>query len=135
MHLLTLFVCFSTVERTFSFQSLLPRDSNSMATSLGDNYSLLSPQQVRFLFLYKCFRVSTNASDSDSDSDSVTQQELVKMLIDNGQGHLFNDWPGPGVDDDEKKAFFDQVCSHYLHPFNSKSHRSLYFLNDTAFSV
>lgn len=31
------------------------------------------------------------------------------MLLDNGQDHLFRDWPGPGVDDDEKKAFFDQL--------------------------
>ncbi|XP_058753226.1 UDP-sugar pyrophospharylase-like [Vicia villosa] len=52
-----------------------------MASSLGDNFNLLSPQQ----------------------------QELVKMLLNNGQDHLFRDWPGPGVDDDEKKAFFDQL--------------------------
>ncbi|XP_004502545.1 UDP-sugar pyrophospharylase [Cicer arietinum] len=52
-----------------------------MASSLGDNSNLLSPKQ----------------------------HELVKMLLDNGQDHLFRDWPGPGVDDDEKKAFFDQL--------------------------
>jgi UDP-sugar pyrophosphorylase len=52
-----------------------------MASSLGDNFNLLSPQQ----------------------------QELVKMLLNNGQDHLFNNWPAPGVDDDEKKAFFDQL--------------------------
>ncbi|KAK2390414.1 UTP-monosaccharide-1-phosphate uridylyltransferase [Trifolium repens] len=52
-----------------------------MASSLGDNFNLLSPQQ----------------------------QELVKMLLNNGQDHLFNNWPTPGVDDDEKKAFFDQL--------------------------
>ncbi|CAK8567416.1 unnamed protein product [Lathyrus sativus] len=52
-----------------------------MASPLGDNFNLLSPQQ----------------------------RELVNMLLDNGQGHLFRDWPSPGVDDDEKKAFFDQL--------------------------
>ncbi|CAJ1974286.1 unnamed protein product [Sphenostylis stenocarpa] len=52
-----------------------------MASSLGDNLNLLSPQQ----------------------------QELVKMLLENGQDHLFRDWPPPGVDDDHKKAFFDQL--------------------------
>lgn len=31
------------------------------------------------------------------------------MLLNNGQDHLFNNWPAPGVDDDEKKAFFDQL--------------------------
>ncbi|RDX88972.1 UDP-sugar pyrophosphorylase 1 [Mucuna pruriens] len=52
-----------------------------MASSLGDNYNLLTPQQ----------------------------QELAKALLNNGQDHLFRDWPGPGVDDDQKKAFFEQV--------------------------
>ncbi|WVZ20644.1 hypothetical protein V8G54_007966 [Vigna mungo] len=31
------------------------------------------------------------------------------MLLENGQDHLFRDWPPPGVDDDHKKAFFDQL--------------------------
>ncbi|KAL2638333.1 hypothetical protein AAZV13_06G108300 [Glycine max] len=52
-----------------------------MGSSLGDNFNLLSPQQ----------------------------QELVKVLLDNGQEHLFRDWPAPGVDDNHKKAFFDQL--------------------------
>jgi hypothetical protein len=37
------------------------------------------------------------------------QVELAKMLVEKGQSHLFEHWPEPGVDDDEKKAFFDQV--------------------------
>ncbi|KAK7282682.1 hypothetical protein RIF29_11654 [Crotalaria pallida] len=52
-----------------------------MASILGNNFDLLSPQQ----------------------------QELAKVLIENGQTHLFRDWPAPGVDDDDKKAFFDQI--------------------------
>ncbi|MED6119840.1 universal stress protein [Stylosanthes scabra] len=52
-----------------------------MASPLGDNFSLLSPKQ----------------------------QELAKMLLDNGQEHVFRDWPAPGVDDDKKKALLDQV--------------------------
>ncbi|VAI79007.1 unnamed protein product [Triticum turgidum subsp. durum] len=32
------------------------------------------------------------------------------MLLNEGQGHLFEHWPEPGVDDDKKKSFFDQVC-------------------------
>lgn len=32
------------------------------------------------------------------------------MLIEMGQSHLFDHWPEPGVDDDEKRAFFDQVA-------------------------
>lgn len=36
--------------------------------------------------------------------------DLAKMLIQNGQSHVFDEWPEPGVDDDEKIAFFDQVA-------------------------
>uniref|UniRef100_A0A7C9AI26 UTP-monosaccharide-1-phosphate uridylyltransferase n=1 Tax=Opuntia streptacantha TaxID=393608 RepID=A0A7C9AI26_OPUST len=36
--------------------------------------------------------------------------ELAKMLIEMGQSHLFEHWPDPGVDDDQKRAFFDQVA-------------------------
>ncbi|KAL6873655.1 hypothetical protein ACP4OV_013737 [Aristida adscensionis] len=35
--------------------------------------------------------------------------ELAKMLLSEGQMHLFEHWPEPGVDDDKKRAFFDQV--------------------------
>ncbi|XP_057974681.1 UDP-sugar pyrophosphorylase [Malania oleifera] len=41
---------------------------------------------------------------------SPDQIELAKMLVEMGQRHLFESWPGPGVDDDEKKSFFDQVA-------------------------
>ncbi|CAD6335526.1 unnamed protein product [Miscanthus lutarioriparius] len=34
---------------------------------------------------------------------------LAKMLLNEGQIHLFEHWPEPGVDDDKKRGFFDQV--------------------------
>lgn len=37
------------------------------------------------------------------------QIELAKILLETGQSHLFEHWAEPGVDDEEKKAFFDQV--------------------------
>uniref|UniRef100_M8BEG3 UTP-monosaccharide-1-phosphate uridylyltransferase n=1 Tax=Aegilops tauschii TaxID=37682 RepID=M8BEG3_AEGTA len=40
---------------------------------------------------------------------SHDQVELAKMLLNEGQGHLFEHWPEPGVHDDKKKNFFDQV--------------------------
>lgn len=41
---------------------------------------------------------------------AVTWQiELAKMLMEMGQSHLFEQWAEPGVDVEEKKAFFDQV--------------------------
>ncbi|XP_043708607.1 UDP-sugar pyrophosphorylase-like [Telopea speciosissima] len=36
--------------------------------------------------------------------------ELAKILLDMGQSHLFEHWPEPGVDDEDKKGFFDQVA-------------------------
>ncbi|XP_050364596.1 UDP-sugar pyrophosphorylase isoform X2 [Argentina anserina] len=40
---------------------------------------------------------------------SAEQVELAKVLVEMGQTHLFEHWADPGVDDEEKKAFFDQV--------------------------
>ncbi|XXG40701.1 hypothetical protein AAC387_Pa01g1351 [Persea americana] len=40
---------------------------------------------------------------------SAEQIELAKMLLDEGQSHLFAHWSEPGVDDEEKKIFFDQI--------------------------
>ncbi|KAH9757247.1 UDP-sugar pyrophosphorylase [Citrus sinensis] len=41
---------------------------------------------------------------------SSEQVELAKMLMEMGQSHLFEKWAAPGVDDNEKRAFFDQVA-------------------------
>ncbi|OMO91211.1 UTP--glucose-1-phosphate uridylyltransferase [Corchorus capsularis] len=41
---------------------------------------------------------------------SPDQIELAKMLIEMGQSHVFQHWAEPGVDDDQKKAFFDKVA-------------------------
>ncbi|KAM6543980.1 hypothetical protein CsatB_008427 [Cannabis sativa] len=56
-------------------------DFESSAPNLQKNLHLLSPHQV----------------------------ELAKTLLELGQTHLFKHWAEPGVDDDEKRAFFDQV--------------------------
>ncbi|XP_042408018.1 UDP-sugar pyrophosphorylase-like [Zingiber officinale] len=41
---------------------------------------------------------------------SPEQIELAKMLLLEGQKHLFEHWPEPGVDDGKKKDFFEQVA-------------------------
>ncbi|XP_027093022.1 UDP-sugar pyrophosphorylase [Coffea arabica] len=56
-------------------------DGDGFPENLRKNLSVLSPQQV----------------------------ELAKMLIEMEQSHLFKQWPEPGVEDDEKCAFFDQI--------------------------
>lgn len=40
---------------------------------------------------------------------SSDEIELAKMLLSEGQSHLFAHWPEPGVDDEKKKNFFEQV--------------------------
>ncbi|EXB28448.1 UDP-sugar pyrophospharylase [Morus notabilis] len=40
----------------------------------------------------------------------LCQIELAKTLLELGQSHLFEHWAEPGVEDEEKKAFFDQVA-------------------------
>lgn len=57
-------------------------DFASSAPNLQKNLHLLSPEQI----------------------------ELAKTLLELGQSHLFEHWAEPGVDDEEKKAFFDQVA-------------------------
>ncbi|KMZ56901.1 hypothetical protein ZOSMA_8G00450 [Zostera marina] len=37
------------------------------------------------------------------------QVELAKILLNEGQGHLFHHWKRPGINDERKKSFFDQV--------------------------
>ncbi|KAL0360291.1 UNVERIFIED_CONTAM: UDP-sugar pyrophosphorylase [Sesamum radiatum] len=73
----------STVGSTGDALSKLQIDDlASAAPNLRKNLALLSPQQV----------------------------ELAKMLLEMNQSHLFEHWPEPGVEDDEKRAFFDQVA-------------------------
>ncbi|KAK1280614.1 UDP-sugar pyrophosphorylase [Acorus gramineus] len=40
---------------------------------------------------------------------STDQIKLAKMLMSEGQNHLFAHWAEPGVDDEGKRSFFDQV--------------------------
>ncbi|KAL7117877.1 hypothetical protein ACP275_03G099900 [Erythranthe tilingii] len=56
--------------------------ASSAAPNLRNNLSLLSSEQV----------------------------ELAKMLLEMNQGHLFQHWPEAGVEDDDKRAFFDQIA-------------------------
>ncbi|PON60129.1 UTP--glucose-1-phosphate uridylyltransferase family [Parasponia andersonii] len=74
----------STLESTAEKLSTLGinGDFSSSSPNLQKNFHLLSPHQI----------------------------ELAKTLLELGQTHLFEHWAEPGVADDEKKAFFDQVA-------------------------
>ncbi|KAJ9673517.1 hypothetical protein PVL29_023218 [Vitis rotundifolia] len=41
---------------------------------------------------------------------SPDQIELARMLVEAGQSHLFQSWAEPGVEDEEKRGFFEQVA-------------------------
>ncbi|MFS8011716.1 putative nucleotidyltransferase [Helianthus anomalus] len=69
----------SAIEKLANIQ--LNELSTSSSPNLQKNLSILSPQQI----------------------------ELGKMLLELGQVHLFEHWPDPGLDDDDKKALLDQV--------------------------
>ncbi|KAK1555712.1 hypothetical protein Q3G72_030346 [Acer saccharum] len=74
----------STVESATDHLSKLGIDSGfaNSASNLRKNLHLLSSEQI----------------------------ELAKMLIEMGQSHLFEHWPEPGIDDEEKRALFDQLA-------------------------
>jgi hypothetical protein len=55
-----------------------------------------------FYLLWNCFLNIWNAS-------ILYQIELAKMLLKEGQNHLFDDWSDADTDVEKKKAFFDQV--------------------------
>ncbi|ONK79525.1 uncharacterized protein A4U43_C01F7240 [Asparagus officinalis] len=70
----------STVEK-LSDLSIGSDDWAASAPNLRKNLQILSPEQI----------------------------ELAKMLLCEGQSHLFSHWPEPGVDDRSKLSFFEQV--------------------------
>ncbi|KAG4135794.1 hypothetical protein ERO13_D08G239084v2 [Gossypium hirsutum] len=71
----------TTADSTAKLLSDLKIDAGDWPPSLVKNLHLLSPDQI----------------------------QLGKMLLEMGQSHLFQHWAEPGVDDDQKKAFFIQL--------------------------
>ncbi|XP_012476781.1 UDP-sugar pyrophosphorylase [Gossypium raimondii] len=71
----------TTADSTVKLLSDLKIDAGDWPPSLVKNLHLLSPDQI----------------------------QLGKMLLEMGQSHLFQHWAEPGVDDDQKKAFFIQL--------------------------
>ena len=85
-------------------------DSASSAPNLQKNLSLLSPDQVHIcIYMWKLVCVLLKSYVLFNWFIVIGQIELAKMLLEMGQSHLFEHWPEPGVDDDEKKTFLNQV--------------------------
>ncbi|KAF9609736.1 hypothetical protein IFM89_018184 [Coptis chinensis] len=65
---------------------------------------------------------------------SPDQIELAKVLVEIGQTHLFEHWTQPGIDDEEKKGFFDQVSrlnTSYPGGLTSYVHNAKRLLSDS----
>ncbi|RWW04880.1 hypothetical protein GW17_00031867 [Ensete ventricosum] len=77
----------------------------SVAPNLRKNLGVLSSEEVSVSSKLHPIP-STNSVLS---LERPTYIELAKMLLHEGQKHLFDHWPEPGVDDGRKKSFFDQV--------------------------
>ncbi|KAB2061739.1 hypothetical protein ERO13_A10G100400v2 [Gossypium hirsutum] len=71
----------TTADSTAKLLSDLKIDAGDWPPTLVKNLHLLSPDQI----------------------------QSGKMLLEMGQSHLFQHWAEPGVDDDQKKAFFTQL--------------------------
>lgn len=62
------------------------------------------------------------------------QIKLARMLVEAGQSHLFQSWAEPGVEDEEKRGFFEQVffflilflCGKFRNFGVLVAHRSVY---------
>ncbi|KAF7829793.1 UDP-sugar pyrophosphorylase-like [Senna tora] len=76
-----------------------------MASTLDSTTDKLSKLGVNGEF-------ASSAPNLDKNLHLLTpeQVELAKMLLEMGQSHLFQHWAEPGVDDDQKKSFFEQVA-------------------------
>eukprot|EP00249_Psilotum_nudum_P023023 c28728_g1_i2 orf=408-2345(+) len=76
-----------------------------------DNFGM-HPDQIRVLKQENVAFVGDNDVRIPLEpSDKYTfQKELAYMLLHEGQGHLFTGWPDPGIDDDRKLEFFEQVA-------------------------
>eukprot|EP01026_Neomeris_dumetosa_P061539 TRINITY_DN580_c0_g1_i1.p1 TRINITY_DN580_c0_g1~~TRINITY_DN580_c0_g1_i1.p1 ORF type:complete len:618 (-),score=102.83 TRINITY_DN580_c0_g1_i1:223-2076(-) len=42
---------------------------------------------------------------------SGKEQQLIKTLLEEGQVHLFSEWPAPGIKDEQKKAMMGQLAA------------------------
>ncbi|KAA8538392.1 hypothetical protein F0562_028062 [Nyssa sinensis] len=76
-----------------------------MASTIGSTTEKLSKLDINGDWASSAPNLHKNLSFLSPD-----QIELAKMLLEMGQSHLFEHWPEPGVDDDEKRGFFDQVA-------------------------
>ncbi|KZV23187.1 UDP-sugar pyrophosphorylase-like [Dorcoceras hygrometricum] len=98
----------SAVEsNTDSLSKLNIDDWASAAPNLHKNISLLSSQQVHFFPTYTSL---PSRFISFLLTAAILIVVLAKTLLGLNQSHLFEHWPEPGISDEEKLTFFDQIA-------------------------
>ncbi|PKA49520.1 UDP-sugar pyrophosphorylase [Apostasia shenzhenica] len=80
--------------------------------SIGDDsWASAAPNlQKNLRWFYILIRFFESSSQAFLNQIIVPKIELAKELLHEGQSHLFSHWAEPGVDDEKKKNFFDQVA-------------------------
>lgn len=102
----------SAIDKLLNLQ--LNELSASSSPNLQKNLSILSPQQVLFIKISPLCVFNNVRWCWFKFLYLYVQIELGKMLLELGQGHLFEHWPDPGVDDDDKRSVLDQVIVTFI---------------------
>lgn len=76
-----------------------------MASVVGSTTEKLSKLDINGESIFSVPNLHKNLSILSPD-----QIKLARMLVEAGQSHLFQSWAEPGVEDEEKRGFFEQVA-------------------------
>ncbi|RVX15793.1 UDP-sugar pyrophosphorylase [Vitis vinifera] len=81
------------------------RRQDRMASVVGSTTEKLSKLDINGESIFSVPNLRKNLSILSPD-----QIKLARMLVEAGQSHLFQSWAEPGVEDEEKRGFFEQVA-------------------------
>lgn len=79
-------------------------DQHWAPPGLKENLDILTKEEVWSQYKSNFYTLNTQVP--------TFQLSLALLLHAEGQDHLFNDWPAPGTEDEEKHTFFSQVLNH-----------------------
>lgn len=93
-------------ETTISIKQLFAGIRSKFSPLWFEIFIMIKCRLLDFSHVTPTFNVPRSSNFHVSD----LQVELAKLLLSEGQDHLFDHWSDPGVDDGRKISFFDQVC-------------------------
>ncbi|CAI9286160.1 unnamed protein product [Lactuca saligna] len=68
-----------------------------------------NPVPFLFNFLFYSHNFLVHGFNEKKENSILSPEQLEKMLLEMGQVHLFENWPDPGVDDDDKEGLLSQM--------------------------